>query len=79
MAGWVELSDLVLRISWVGEEKAIIFLVKHSARKFLLTPLRIRGEGPTFPTPLGPKAQLENFRNIWFVDFVEEPGSIHIG
>ena len=45
MTGWVELSDLVLRISWVGEGKAIIFLGKHSARKFLLAPLRISGEG----------------------------------
>ena len=58
MAGWAELSDLVLGISWVGEGKATIFLGKHSARKFLLAPLRIRGEGPTFPTPLGPKNQL---------------------
>ena len=47
MAGWAELSDLVLRISWVGEGKATIFLGKHSARKFPLTPLRIRGDGPT--------------------------------
>ena len=54
MAGWAELSDLV-GISWVGEGKATIFLGKHSARKFLLAPLRIRGEGSTFPTLLGPK------------------------
>ena len=60
MAGWAELSDLLLTISWVGEGKATIFLGKHSARKFLLAPLRIRGEGPTFPTPLGPKNQLDH-------------------
>ena len=48
--GWLgELSDHVLRKSWVGEGKATIFLGKHSARKFLLVPLRIRGEGPIFP------------------------------
>ena len=55
MVGWAEISDLVLGISWVGEGKATIFPEKHSARKFLLTPLRIRGEGSTFPTSLGPK------------------------
>ena len=60
MAGWAELSDLVLRISWVGEGKASIFLGKHSAKKFVLAPLRIRGEGPPFPTPLSPKNQLNH-------------------
>ena len=47
MADWAEVSDLVLRISWLGEGKATIFLRKHSAKKFLLAPLRIRGVGPT--------------------------------
>ena len=50
MAGWTELSDLVLGISWVGAGKATIFLGKYSARKFLLAPLRIRDEGPTMGT-----------------------------
>ena len=34
VAGWVELNDLVLKISWVGEGKVTIFLGKHSVRKF---------------------------------------------
>ena len=59
MAGWAELSDLVLGISQVGQGKATVFLGKHSARKFLLIPLRIRGEGSTFPTSLSPKINHE--------------------
>ena len=47
MAGWADLRDLLLGILQVEEGKITIFLRKHSARKFLLAPLIIRGEGTT--------------------------------
>ena len=43
-------------LSFWEHEASLGFLnLKHSARKFLLVPLRIRDEGLTFPTSLGPK------------------------